>query len=189
MPISQIGTNAIENGSIVTADIAAGAVALATQVSGTLPVANGGTGLTAAGPAFSATSNSYQTGIPTATFTKCALSVEQFDTASCFNNTGSTVGSIPAYAFLPTTAGYYIITGTVTDNNTGSPTRLIGKIYKNGSGYYYTGGDVVTGYNTTGTAVIYFNGTTDYVELYVYIAAGGATAIESMMTGCFLRGA
>jgi hypothetical protein len=44
MAISQIGTNAIENGSIVTADIASGAVALATQTSGVLPSASLPTG-------------------------------------------------------------------------------------------------------------------------------------------------
>jgi hypothetical protein len=141
-----------------------------------------GTPVAGTGPAFSVTSNSYQTGIPTGTFTKCALSVEQFDTNNNFDSTTN-------YRFTPTVAGYYLITCNVTDNNTASPTRLIGKIYKNGSGYYYAGGDVVTGYNTTGAAVIYFNGTTDYAEVYVYIGAGGATGIESMMTGCLLRAA
>lgn len=52
MAISTIGTNGIENGSIVTADIAAGAVNLATQVTGVLPVANGGTGGTGATVSF-----------------------------------------------------------------------------------------------------------------------------------------
>lgn len=146
----------------------------------TLPAATGTVMVSGNMPAFSATSSSYQTGISSATWTKCALNTEQFDTASCFDSTTN-------YRFTPNVAGYYLITGTVTDNNTASPSRLIGKIYKNGSGYYYTGGDIVTGYNTTGTAVIYFNGSTDYVELYVYNVAGGGIGIESMMTGCLLR--
>ena len=44
MAISTIGTNGIEDGSIVAADIATGAVTLTSKVSGVLPIANGGTG-------------------------------------------------------------------------------------------------------------------------------------------------
>jgi len=48
MPISQIGTNAIETGAVTAADLATGAVNLASStVTGSLPAANGGTGTSA----------------------------------------------------------------------------------------------------------------------------------------------
>jgi hypothetical protein len=48
MPISQIGTNAIEAGAVTAADLATGAVNLASStVTGSLPAANGGTGTSA----------------------------------------------------------------------------------------------------------------------------------------------
>jgi hypothetical protein len=161
------------------------APAVAGSTTLTLPATSGTVGLS--GPAFSASSSTY-TSISNGTFTLVVLNTEQFDTASCFNNTGSTVGSVPAYAFLPNVAGYYLITGTVADNNSGTPTRMIGRIYKNGSSYLYTGGDQVTGYVSSFSSVIYLNGSTDYIQLYQYIAAGGPYS-EGMMTGCFLRGA
>jgi hypothetical protein len=96
MPISQIGTNGIANGAVVSADIASGAVALATQVSGTLPVANGGTGLTAGGPTFSVYKSSTQT-ISHNVDTKITFDTEDFDTNNiCSNST-----------FTPSVAGYY----------------------------------------------------------------------------------
>ena len=120
------------------------------------------------GPTFSAYAGSNQVIGSANTFTKMLFQTEEFDTASCYNNTGSTVGGIPAYAFLPNVAGYYFVNLQVSSQ--GAQNRLFASIYKNGSGFK-TGVDFAgtgSGYQTATSALIYFNGTTDYVEAYGY---------------------
>jgi hypothetical protein len=146
------------------------------------------TGVAGTGPAFSVyLAAAYN--ISSATFTKIKLDTERFDTNSNFNNTGSTVGSTPAYAFLPTVAGYYWIETTFSNNGASSPTRLINMIYKNGTQYGAFVQDQITGYSATGGKLIYFNGSTDYVELYGYIVAGVAEVSGTEMHGYLARGA
>jgi hypothetical protein len=173
MAISTIGTNAL----------GASAVALATQTSGVLPVANGGTGTTALGPAFSAYSSS-ATSVPDSTFTKVLYATEIFDTNNNFANS----------RFTPTVAGYYQINantryGSITSNNNAF------RIYKNGDGYVQgaTCG-LVNGYiYMMVSAIVYLNGSTDYVEIYAYQASGTTqnTDIDTkeQFSGCLVRSA
>ena len=121
-------------------------------------------------PAFSAYPSAQQT-ISSSTTTVVTCDTEEFDTASCFNNTGSTVGGIPAYSFMPNVAGYYMFSTTVSNEVSVSSTRFIISVRKNGVGnrvfdYQNTGT-----FNAPGTILYYLNGTTDYVDLTVYIAA------------------
>ena len=58
---------------------------LSTGVTGTLPVANGGTGMTAWGPAFSAYKNGSNQSIPQTSWTKITYDTEDFDTNNCFS--------------------------------------------------------------------------------------------------------
>ena len=164
MAISTIGTNGIEDGAIVAADIASGAVTQAKL----------GTGVAGTGPVFSAYASANQS-LTSATFTKIQLNIEEFDTASCFNNTGSTVGSIPAYSFLPNVAGYYMVTGSAVF--TGTVTRLFCSIFKNTTEYKRGNDLVVTGYQAGVSSIVYLNGTTDYISLYGY-ASGTGLGIE-----------
>ena len=133
-------------------------------------------------PAFSAYRSSSNQSITTNTWTALSAQTEEYDTASCYNNTGSTVGSIPAYSFLPNVAGYYQISGEInTTVTSGSQANIA--IYKNGSefkrGFAIVGGSF-TQYCMPVSALIYLNGTTDYVTLYgvvigtspVYVSAG-----------------
>ena len=125
----------------------------------------------ATAPAFSAYPTAQQT-VTSSVSTVVVLNAEEFDTASCFNNTGSTVGGIPAYSFMPNVAGYYMFSTTVSNEVSVSSVRFIVITQKNG-----TGGDRVFDYQNTGTfnapgtILYYLNGTTDYVTLQVYIAA------------------
>lgn len=141
-------------------------------------------------PTFNANTN-ITTGqsLSAATWTLAQFSVENFDTASCYNNTGSTVGSIPAYAFLPNVAGYYLVYISVEIN--ASLTSGV-RIYKNGlsfkEGFVVNGG----GQSATISSIMSLNGTTDYVQAYVYsnnatTAYIGPTSNE--FSSCFLRGA
>jgi hypothetical protein len=144
------------------------AASTATDKTVTIPARTGNVAID--GPAFSAYPSATQS-ISSGTTTKIQFNTEDFDTASCYNNTGSTVGGIPAYAFLPNVAGYYQVNLVV------SCVAAIGiqpAIFKNGS--YYTYGN----YSTTSqwgsaSTLVYMNGSTDYIDGYIYTAASTTT--------------
>jgi hypothetical protein len=136
-------------------------------------------------PAFSAYASQNQS-VTTATFTKVALDVEEFDTASCFNTS--------TYRFTPNVAGYYQISGSVQISvSSGYSTRGLASIYKNGSefkrgGYQwpYTGGSTST-YQVF--ALIYLNGSTDYVELFGFNESANSPIFDgSSGSACYFSG-
>jgi len=145
-----------------------GTTALTIDTSQNVAFAKGFTVGATAAPAFSVYQNSSQT-ISSSTFTKVQLQIEEFDTNSNFNNTGSTVGSAPSYSFLPTIAGYYQFNFSLDGTVAGLP-----MLYKNGSRFKDGGvnaGNAV-GTANTGSALAYANGTTDYFEFYFYQVSG-----------------
>jgi hypothetical protein len=133
------------------------------------------------GPAFIAVKTSAQS-VSSYTSTKLAFETELYDTSACFNNTGSTVGGIPAYAFLPNVAGYYQVNGTVVVATSTAGNLAICQIYKNGA-QYISGTSGATGnsffINANVAALVYMNGTTDYLELYVYTSFAAALAVDT----------
>jgi hypothetical protein len=150
----------------------------------TVPAVTGTAMVSGNMPAFSAGQTTLQS-VANNTFTKIQLQTEEFDTASCFNNTASTVSGIPAYAFLPNVAGYYQVNGTASFSGSGAV--IIASIYKNGTEFkrgVQSGSGANSGTACIASALIYFNGSTDYVELYGYQASGSAlnTAAASNTT-------
>ena len=119
------------------------------------------------GPAFSAYQSTVQA-LPAASFTKLNLQSEEFDTATCFDSTTN-------YRFTPNVAGYYQITAEVMVPAT---TRALSAIYKNGS-LFKLGTDNVlasaTAIRTAVAALVQMNGTTDYVELFVFTNTASTT--------------
>jgi hypothetical protein len=119
------------------------------------------------GPAFSAYANTNQT-ITSNTFTKIQINTEEFDTNSNFDSTTN-------YRFTPTVAGYYQVNGSVNNYSSTLPTRVLAVIYKNGTAYKrFFDGAVSTGTffaNSEGSALVYLNGSSDYIELYGLIVA------------------
>jgi hypothetical protein len=104
---------------------------------------------------------------------KITLDTELFDTNNNFSSS----------RFTPTVAGYYQVNGIMTVNYwTG--TILICYIMKNGS-YYAIGNSgypqSTGGVHVTVSAVVYMNGTTDYLELYGFNYA--ATSSNVVSTG------
>lgn len=154
----------IGDGVIATADLANGAVTqakLGTNVAGT-------------GVAFSASMSADQT-VTSATSTKITFNTEVFDTASCYDNTTN-------YRFTPNVAGYYQINLTANLGSTTTSVSLTNlNIYKNGSAYIGTRTDTLSSsvgsMQGTLSTLVYMNGTTDYLEAYVYITAGGTPTI------------
>jgi hypothetical protein len=162
-----------------------------------LPAATGTVMVSGNQPAFRVYLDSNQT-VTSAVSTKVTLNSEIFDTASCFNNTGSTVGGIPAYAFLPNVAGYYQFNVTGGASASGGLSYNYIRLFKNGNA------DSIAIYGPYGStsnygalaALVYLNGTTDYVELYAQIDGGGTvvvtggnTAVSTYMSGFLARAA
>lgn len=142
-----------------------------------------------AAPAFSAYVNATQS-ITGGASTKVRFDAETFDTNNNYDTSN--------YRFLPTVAGYYQINATVMMANTSG--FMYAMIYKNGTNY--SRGSMnnanASSYPTaTANNVVYCNGTTDYIEIWVYFsntndvgggALGSATGYSSF-SGCLLRGA
>jgi hypothetical protein len=162
--ITGLAAGGLPDGTITQADLAAG-------VAGT-------------GPAFSAyqsSAQSYSSGI----FTKVQLQTEEFDTNGNFDSTTN-------YRFTPTVAGYYQISGGAV-MQVGSAQEMWVGIYKNGVGHKILQNIVgVLNRGCHGSALVYMNGSTDYVELYLYVNASGTVltgATNTYFQGVLVRAA
>jgi hypothetical protein len=118
--------------------------------------------------------------------TKVTLDGENFDTNNNFASS----------RFTPTVAGYYMFVGQVQFPSTAYNIQL--NFTKNGSVWMYGPYPNISSAQNVYvqmSGLMYMNGTTDYVELYVY-QASGSTATTSAngpgytyFQGCLLRGA
>ena len=185
--------------SVVISGDTSGSITLsAPAVSGTntatLPAATGTVMVSGNMPAFSAKLSAGQN-ISNNTVTVLAANSEDFDTASCYNNTGSTVGGIPAYAFLPNVAGYYQINFVLAAGGI-AMSYNDSRINKNGSTYrfgtlYQPVTATYSALYATGSAIIYMNGTTDYLQIAGYITASSSNNFDanSHWSGSLVRSA
>lgn len=96
-------------------------------------------------------------------YTKAQLDSETFDTASCFDNATN-------YRHTPTTAGYYLYIGQASLSAV-ADTKQVGCVfYKNGASIQFTGlyNGATGGLQTPGSVLVYMNGSSDYMELYIW---------------------
>ena len=133
------------------------------------------------GPAFSAYASS-GTSLSAATFTKVTYDTEEFDTNNNFASS----------RFTPTVAGYYQINASIFWNSTSANER-VAAIYKNGSVYKW-GFDVQNIANILNgvNALVYLNGSTDYVEIYGYSSNSlttGTASYTAYFQGVLVRSA
>ena len=134
-------------------------------------------------PAFSYYLSSTQS-ITTSTTTKILFDTKTFDTNNNFSSN----------RFTPTVAGYYQINMNVIGSSSSYSSIQIYQIYKNGNPYVrsdwrYQSAIIDTGSGNI-SAIIYFNGSTDYVEGYAYIVGTSPTISSSLTTqfsGCLVR--
>lgn len=127
-------------------------------------------------PAFSAYGSALQS-LANATYTKIAYNTEEFDTNSNYDTT--------LYRFTPTVAGYYHVNATCSFGASATAgVRGIVSIYKNGSTFKLTSANLnsVSQTNIMNSALIYFNGSTDYIETFCYQDSGGALNCGSANT-------
>ena len=141
------------------------------------------------GPAFGYQRTATQS-IAASTWTKVQFNVSIFDTNTNYSTSN--------YRFTPTVAGYYQMNWLVVMDNIPASAEMISAIYKNGATYVWGNNNYTasTHYNaTTGSVLVYCNGSTDYLEIYVYQASVGAvnctptSAYASMFSGFMARGA
>jgi hypothetical protein len=128
------------------------------------------------GPAFSAYLDT-SPALTAATFTKIACNIEEFDTNTNYDNSSN-------YRFTPTVAGYYMVTGCVGFN--GTITRGLCFVAKNGSNFKSGNDANATVYRSTVSALIYMNGSTDYVELFAY-ALGTSLSLNGNIADTYFQ--
>lgn len=129
-----------------------------------------------AAPAFSVYPNATQS-LPAGTATKILLQSKEFDTASAFDN-------VTNYRFTPQVAGYYQVNGSLAH---ASSSETVAYVYKNGISTK-NGGDFLNTSSATVAALVYLNGSTDYIELWCYssvivttVAAPNSTYFQAFL--------
>jgi hypothetical protein len=173
--------------SVVISGDTSGAITLsAPAVAGTntitLPASTGTVALTSLAPSFSVYKNATGQSFTQNTATKVTFDVEQWDTNNNFASS----------TFTPTVAGYYQFNGGLdVGANSNTLTRANILFYKNG-GVAYQGAGNYSGYTGTeiamaGSCLIYCNGSTDYVELYVY-ATGTSPIVYTGAPNVYFQG-
>jgi hypothetical protein len=100
-----------------------------------------------------------------------ALDTEDYDTTSIFN--------IANGRFTPTVEGYYLVNMRCRTGTTGSIAVAIGK---NGAEALGVGGDIAASLGSGGSGIIHCNGTTDYLELFVFTNTARAITVGSFDT-------
>jgi hypothetical protein len=122
-------------------------------------------------PAFRAWRSGSQS-ISASTSTKIQFNAESFDTANCFDTS--------TYRFTPNVAGYYQVTGSAElSSSAGGYMGLF--LLKNGT---RTAANRTSPYQSGAhqaevTDLVYLNGSTDYIELNVFINGGSSVTVNS----------
>ena len=182
--VSSLAINGATSGSIAlqaAAIAGTNTVTIAAQT-GTLNVA---------GPAFSGYASTTQT-VTLNTITKVAIDTTEFDTNSNFNTTN--------YRFTPTIAGYYQVNVALKGYVVTTFTQSTAIIYKNGVELKRFPNlatlSPASVFTSSGNAIIYLNGTSDYIEFYGIVNGSGtanfivgASNSSSFFSACLLRGA
>jgi hypothetical protein len=164
-------------------------------VHATAPTITGATITVAAtaAPAFSAYLSATQN-VTSNVYTKVACNTEEFDTNSNYDNATN-------YRFTPTVAGYYQVNARI--HQAGNfITNCDINIYKNGSQFKGGGfislasGAATSDFGSSLSALIYLNGSTDYIELYGLVTVSvsnarfyAATAVNTYFQAAMIRSA
>jgi hypothetical protein len=110
--------------------------------------------------------------LPATTFVKVGLNTVEIDTDGIFAAANSRC--------TPKTPGWYQVEFAVTVNKDGAATTLVAFVYKNGtptiSGNRNDASVGSSGSN--GAKLLYFNGSTDYCELFIYCGNASGTVVS-----------
>jgi len=135
------------------------------------------------GPAFSAYLSSNQS-IGSGSLAKMQCNTEEFDTNNNYDNSTN-------YRFTPTVAGYYQVSGGAELRYTSGSLSSFICIYKNGSAFKFGSNTMNTNVyqQVTVSALIYLNGSTDYVEMYAQQNSGGSANIGGNQNTSYFQAA
>ena len=107
-------------------------------------------------------------------WTKVTFDTETYDPQSDYDNSSN-------YRFTPTSAGYYWCSLNVGISGTSGEAQMRINIYRNGSTFVqtnYAHGSAGYGVMDTVSAPIFFDGSSDYIEGYVWHNGSGASNID-----------
>jgi hypothetical protein len=108
-----------------------------------------------------------------------------FDPDNCYDPTTN-------FRFTPNKAGYYQLNTSFAIGQSTTISRMTGDIFINGSqsDRPFDTADKGT-FTGSGSSIIYFNGTTDYAELFVYMTGTGLALTDGIagttFSGVWLR--
>ena len=152
------------------------------------------TPISVANPAFKAIMQTGINGNQTVsnnTSTKLQFKQKVYDVGGYYDN-------VTNYRYTPLIAGYYQITGSVQEVSNTDISDVMCQIYKNGTVVHTQGRMRIAGLTNDDLNasipnvidVIHFNGTTDYVELYVqaYSEDGSSPQVNDLDTSTFFLG-
>jgi hypothetical protein len=138
-------------------------------------------GVAGNGPAFSAYASATQS-VASATTTKIVYDTEVFDTNSNFASN----------RFTPTVAGYYQVSSGLFLPGSATGGAIL-YLYKNGGEYaQFSRLNMSPSLNImgSGSILVYLNGSTDYVEMYVNQNSGSTLNVgQGNQAGCWFTGA
>ena len=136
-----------------------------------------------AAPAFSAYMGGVQT-ISTATFTKLAFNTKVFDTNTNYD-------AVTNYRFTPTVAGYYQVNGGCRINQPAGGSEVILSLYKNGAELIRGADNYITAtggfVSPSFTYIVSMNGSTDYIELWIYQSSGVSQSTSNNVYGSWFQ--
>jgi len=164
------------NGTVLTADSA--------EATGVKWATAGG----GSGPAFLAYRATSTQSVSGGTYTKVQFNAESFDTDSCYDPTTN-------YRFTPNKAGYYQVNISINPYLS-SANFSVWRLYFNGASVRQNSTDAGYGQGQAlaFSTLIYMNGSTDYIEVYLYTevssnldAAPSGTNFQNSFSGVWIR--
>ena len=130
-------------------------------------------------PAFLAHCATTNPSVPSGTTTKVVFDAEEYDSDNCYDtSTGR---------FTPTVSGKYLFL-TCIEWGSGSNGVLIMQLYKNGSLVKKIIHNDVRTLSGSGGSIVDMNGTTDYVEIYVYQGSGTTWVADNASERTWFQG-
>jgi hypothetical protein len=177
-------TGIIADGAVTTGKIADSSITTAKIAAGAVVQADIGTNVAGTGPAFSvykSTSSGTQS-ITSNAWNKVTFDIEDYDTNSNFTSS----------RFTPTVAGYYQINAEIDSSGT---SFIFCAIFKNGSEFRRGSGSSGSEIYSAVASLVYLNGSTDYVEIYILSSGGTGNVFATTggqytyFNGCLVKAA